>query len=149
MVADIFTGSVTDPIELVYDQKIGADGGALWLTVEMDEAVLDDIIRRLVDAKNGRTVRQVHLTESEIRQLCVASKEIFLSQPNLLELEAPIKICGKRKSELSEIYLFSLKASMVSLMLFLRLIGSIGGVLCLLILGVFMLVSLREIDFSI
>lgn len=57
--------------------------------------MLDDIIRRLLDAKNGRTTKQVQLTEAEIRQLCAASKEIFLSQPNLLELEAPIKICGK------------------------------------------------------
>ena len=32
--------------------------------------------------------------ESEIRQLCTVSREIFLQQPNLLELEAPIKICG-------------------------------------------------------
>lgn len=56
--------------------------------------MLDEIIRRLLDAKNGRTVKQVHLPEAEIRQLCVASKDIFLSQPNLLELEAPIKICG-------------------------------------------------------
>lgn len=61
----------------------------------MDGDLLDDIIRRLVDAKNGRTPRQVMLTEAEIRMLCVTSKEIFLSQPNLLELEAPIKICGK------------------------------------------------------
>uniref|UniRef100_A0A7N2KV96 Serine/threonine-protein phosphatase n=1 Tax=Quercus lobata TaxID=97700 RepID=A0A7N2KV96_QUELO len=60
----------------------------------MDEAVLDDIIRRLTGAKVGRITKQVQLTESEIRQLCVSSKEIFLSQPNLLELEAPIKICA-------------------------------------------------------
>lgn len=61
----------------------------------MDESLQDDIIRRLISAKNGRTTKQVQLTESEIRQLCVSSKEVFLSQPNLLELEAPIKICGK------------------------------------------------------
>jgi serine/threonine-protein phosphatase PP1 catalytic subunit len=61
----------------------------------MDETVLDDIIRKLVSAKNGRTTKQVHLTEADIRQLCSSAKEIFLSQPNLLELEAPIKICGK------------------------------------------------------
>lgn len=65
------------------------------LCLLMDESVLDDLIRRFLDAKNGRTTKQVLLTEAEIRQLCVASKEIFLSQPNLLELEAPIKICGK------------------------------------------------------
>lgn len=62
---------------------------------EMDEGLLDDIIRRLLETKNGRVPKQVQLTEGEIRQLCAASKEIFLSQPNLLELEAPIKICGK------------------------------------------------------
>ena len=62
----------------------------------MDEALLDDVINRLLDAKNGRAVKQVPLTEAEIRQLCVAAKEIFLSQPNLLELEAPIKICGTK-----------------------------------------------------
>lgn len=60
----------------------------------MDEGALDDIIKRLLDAKNGRAAKQVQLTEGEIRQLCVTSKDIFISQPNLLELEAPIKICG-------------------------------------------------------
>ena len=35
------------------------------------------------------------MTESEIRGLCLKSREIFLSQPILLELEAPLKICGE------------------------------------------------------
>ncbi|RRT64561.1 hypothetical protein B296_00020402 [Ensete ventricosum] len=60
----------------------------------MDAAVLDDIIRRLLEVKGGRTVKNAQLTDADIRQLCGASKEIFVSQPNLLELEAPIKICG-------------------------------------------------------
>lgn len=34
------------------------------------------------------------LINLQIRQLCITAKEIFMSQPNLLELEAPIKICG-------------------------------------------------------
>ena len=59
----------------------------------MDQAVLDDIINRLLEVR-GRPGKQVQLSESEIRQLCVVSREIFLQQPNLLELEAPIKICG-------------------------------------------------------
>lgn len=37
----------------------------------------------------------MQLTENEIRGLCLKSREIFLSQPILLELEAPLKICGK------------------------------------------------------
>jgi len=36
----------------------------------------------------------VNLTEGEIRGLCLKSREIFISQPILLELEAPIKIVG-------------------------------------------------------
>lgn len=60
----------------------------------MEEALLDDIIRRLLESKSGKVPKQVQLNEAEIKQLCAAAKEVFLSQPNLLELEAPIKICG-------------------------------------------------------
>ncbi|OQR91197.1 hypothetical protein THRCLA_09075 [Thraustotheca clavata] len=42
----------------------------------------------------ARPGKQVNLLESEIRALCLHSREIFLSQPILVELEAPIKICG-------------------------------------------------------
>lgn len=38
--------------------------------------------------------KQVNLTEVEIKWLCVKSREIFLSQPVLIELNAPVKICG-------------------------------------------------------
>lgn len=60
----------------------------------MDIAQVDEIIERLLDVKNGRPGKQVQLAENEIRMLCLTAKEIFMSQPNLLELEAPIKICG-------------------------------------------------------
>jgi serine/threonine-protein phosphatase PP1 catalytic subunit len=60
---------------------------------KMEQAVLDDIIKRLLEVR-GKPGKQVQLSESEIRQLCVVSREIFLQQPNLLELEASIKICG-------------------------------------------------------
>lgn len=60
----------------------------------MDQTVLDDIIRRLLEVRLSRPGKQVQLSETEIRQLCVASREIFIQQPNLLELQAPIKICG-------------------------------------------------------
>ena len=38
----------------------------------------------------------VQLAVDEIAGLCKAAKEIFLSQPMLLELEAPLKICGEQ-----------------------------------------------------
>lgn len=59
----------------------------------MDAVAVDDIINRLLEVR-GKPGKQVQLSESEIRQLCLKSKEIFMEQPNLLELEAPIKICG-------------------------------------------------------
>lgn len=37
----------------------------------------------------------VNLSEQEIRSLIVKTKEIFINQPILLELEAPITILGK------------------------------------------------------
>ncbi len=45
--------------------------------------------------RGSRPGKNVQLTEVEIRGLCLKSREIFLSQPILLELEAPLKICGK------------------------------------------------------
>jgi len=45
--------------------------------------------------RGARPGKNVQLTEVEIRGLCLKSREIFLSQPILLELEAPLKICGK------------------------------------------------------
>ncbi|KAL9679719.1 hypothetical protein QQ045_017585 [Rhodiola kirilowii] len=51
---------------------------------------LDELIERLLQGKGKR----IPLTEPEIRHLCLAAKQVFLSQPVLLQLEAPINICG-------------------------------------------------------
>ena len=64
-----------------------------------EDAVLDDIIARLLAGRTARPGKQVQLTEQEMRQLCGTAREIFMSQPNLLELEAPIKICGALSTE--------------------------------------------------
>ena len=42
-----------------------------------------------------RPGKTVSLDEQEITGLCIASREIFLSQPILLRLKAPVKICGE------------------------------------------------------
>ncbi|CAD8202990.1 unnamed protein product [Paramecium pentaurelia] len=61
----------------------------------MDKDIdVDKILEKLLETKGARSGKPVNLTESEIRSLCVRSREIFLTQPMLLELEAPIKICG-------------------------------------------------------
>uniref|UniRef100_A0A0C9S911 Serine/threonine-protein phosphatase n=1 Tax=Wollemia nobilis TaxID=56998 RepID=A0A0C9S911_9CONI len=69
----------------------------------MDENLVDDIIRRLLEVKDGKTVKQAQLSEGQIRQLCLTSKDIFMNQPNLLELEAPLKICGDIHGQYSDL----------------------------------------------
>ena len=61
---------------------------------------VDAIIDRLLEVRGSKPGRAVQLSEAEIRELCYRSREIFISQPILLELEAPIKICGKCQSTL-------------------------------------------------
>eukprot|EP00823_Brevimastigomonas_motovehiculus_P002924 TRINITY_DN1740_c0_g1_i1.p1 TRINITY_DN1740_c0_g1~~TRINITY_DN1740_c0_g1_i1.p1 ORF type:complete len:405 (+),score=76.98 TRINITY_DN1740_c0_g1_i1:108-1322(+) len=55
---------------------------------------VDKVIDRLLEVRGKKPGKQVNLTEQEIRALCLKSREIFISQPILLELEAPIKIVG-------------------------------------------------------
>lgn len=57
------------------------------------EVDLDSIIDRLLEVRGSRPGKQVQLLEAEIRFLCTKAREIFISQPILLELEAPIKVC--------------------------------------------------------
>ncbi|KAK1301916.1 Serine/threonine-protein phosphatase PP1 [Acorus calamus] len=64
---------------------------------------IGDIINRLLEVRGGRPGKQVRLSEAEIRQLCLLSKNIFMQQPNLLELEAPIKICGDIHGQYSDL----------------------------------------------
>lgn len=59
----------------------------------MTDFDIDSIIARLLDSRT-RNGRQINLPEFEIRGLCLKAREIFMSQPILIELEAPLKICG-------------------------------------------------------
>lgn len=56
---------------------------------------IEDLIQRLLDAGySGKRTKSVCLKNSEIALICSAAREIFLSQPSLLELSAPVKIVG-------------------------------------------------------
>lgn len=76
---------------------------------EMQTSSLNSIIDQLLSVR-GKPGKQVQLSEEEIKQLCCVSRDVFLSQPNLLELEAPIKVCGDihgQYSDLLRIFEFS------------------------------------------
>uniref|UniRef100_A0A915HH98 protein-serine/threonine phosphatase n=1 Tax=Romanomermis culicivorax TaxID=13658 RepID=A0A915HH98_ROMCU len=62
---------------------------------EAEKINIDSIIARLLEVRGAKPGKNVQLTENEIKGLCLKSREIFLSQPILLELEAPLKICGE------------------------------------------------------
>ena len=53
--------------------------------------------RSCLVGEGARPGKQVQLLEGEIKMLCVKARDIFMQQPILLELEAPIKICGKKE----------------------------------------------------
>ncbi|OTB04487.1 hypothetical protein M426DRAFT_58578 [Hypoxylon sp. CI-4A] len=56
---------------------------------------LDDFIKRLLDAAYaGKVTKSVCLKNAEIVAICQRARECFLSQPALLELDAPVKIVG-------------------------------------------------------
>lgn len=56
---------------------------------------IDTIIDKLLEVRNQKPGRQIDLSEPEIIQLCQQSKELFMSQPIMLKINAPLKICGK------------------------------------------------------
>jgi len=59
-----------------------------------NDVAVDRIIEKLLEVRTCKPGKQVNLSESEIKGLCTKAREVFLSQPILLELEAPIKVCG-------------------------------------------------------
>lgn len=63
--------------------------------VSKNDFDVDKIIEKLLEVKGCKTGKNVNLSENDIKNLCNKAREIFISQPILLELEAPIKVCGK------------------------------------------------------
>lgn len=55
---------------------------------------LDSVLEKLLALKGLRHGRQADLKESELLALASQGRELLLSQPILLELAAPVKICG-------------------------------------------------------
>ena len=63
--------------------------------MQVKDEKVDAMITKLLEVRGKKPGKGVSLSEEDLKHLCLKSREIFIGQPNLLELEAPIKICGK------------------------------------------------------
>ena len=65
---------------------------------------IDDMIFRLLEAGyNGKLTKAVCLKNTEITAICSAAREVFLSQPTLIELSPPVKIVGDVHGQYSDL----------------------------------------------
>jgi len=65
---------------------------------------IDDMISRLLDVGyTGKVSKSLCLKQSEINALCLAAREVFLSQPTLIELSPPVKIVGDVHGQYSDL----------------------------------------------
>ncbi|KAF9293641.1 hypothetical protein BGZ88_005104 [Linnemannia elongata] len=56
---------------------------------------IDEMISKLLDAGySGKIAKNICLRNNEIVYICQTAREVFLSQPTLIELNAPVKIVG-------------------------------------------------------
>jgi len=60
----------------------------------MADEKADTIIEKLLAVRDKKPGTNVQLTNDEVDFIVVESKKILINQPALLELEAPIQICG-------------------------------------------------------
>ncbi|KAG8856326.1 serine/threonine protein phosphatase Pzh1 [Tulasnella sp. 330] len=65
---------------------------------------IDDMISRLLDVGyTGKISKSLCLKQSEVTLLCLAAREVFLSQPTLIELSPPVKIVGDVHGQYSDL----------------------------------------------
>eukprot|EP00392_Amoebophrya_sp_AT5.2_P007118 g7132.t1 len=78
----------THPGNYVPWKKVSCSGG------EITNEDVDSCMTQLLEARDAKPGKLIQLMEGEVRKLCNATRMILLSQPGLLELEAPLNICG-------------------------------------------------------
>lgn len=73
----------------------GASPGGSMAIQDLQEVDLDDMISRLLDSGyTTKVTKAVCLKNAEITAVCAKAREVFMSQPALIELNAPVKIVG-------------------------------------------------------
>jgi len=59
-----------------------------------DELDVDEIIQKSLEPLGQKPGKMIQIAEAQLKLLCSTAREIFLGQSAMLELEAPLKICG-------------------------------------------------------
>lgn len=71
---------------------------SLWAAMKKGEGteVLDtaDLLKKCLEAKGAKPGKLVNFPEPQLKTLCATVRDIVLAQNALLELEAPMNICG-------------------------------------------------------
>ena len=63
---------------------------------------VDRVIDQLLEVR-GKANKRVDLPEQTISNLCQQVKNVFLAQPMLLEIGAPVKICGDTHGQYADL----------------------------------------------
>ncbi|CAJ1401615.1 unnamed protein product [Effrenium voratum] len=61
---------------------------------KQEDLAIEEIIEKCLEVKGGKPGKLVQIPEGQVKSLCTTARMIFLDQSPLLELEAPLKICG-------------------------------------------------------
>eukprot|EP00927_Polykrikos_kofoidii_P052287 TRINITY_DN4607_c0_g2_i1.p1 TRINITY_DN4607_c0_g2~~TRINITY_DN4607_c0_g2_i1.p1 ORF type:complete len:305 (+),score=42.74 TRINITY_DN4607_c0_g2_i1:81-995(+) len=69
----------------------------------MEALDLDRVFAQLLEVRNCRPGRLVQLNEGEVCALCIQSRDVFMTQPILLELDCPLKVCGDVHGQYSDL----------------------------------------------
>jgi len=62
--------------------------------MKCEELQVDGLIHKCLESRGAKPGKLVIIPEGQLRSLCAAVREVYLSQSALLEIEAPLKICG-------------------------------------------------------
>jgi serine/threonine-protein phosphatase PP1 catalytic subunit len=78
--------------------------GGLAATPGAPKLDVDDMIQRLLDVGyTGKVSKSLCLKNAEIVAVCQAARDVFLSQPTLIELSPPVKVVGDVHGQYSDL----------------------------------------------
>lgn len=68
---------------------------SLYRAAYLKEIDIDNVIERLIEAKNGKASVNFCIKDKEIKSICGLARETFLEQNMILDLGAPVHVVGE------------------------------------------------------